>query len=64
MPWHPREEEERDGGMVAWGGGYFPPSSVHYSISFGLTLLCLPCFRRTELGKERLKIGGIGSGLK
>lgn len=40
------------------------PSSVHYSISFGPILLCLPCLRKTELGEERLKMGDIGSGLE
>lgn len=38
-------------------------SSVHYSITFGLTLFCLPGLRRTELGEKRLKMGDIGSGL-
>lgn len=42
---------------IAALGSTSTPSSVHYSITFGLILLCLPGLRGTELGEERLKMG-------
>lgn len=49
--------------MKAWGGTPTPcpaPSSVRYSVSCGFSLLCLPGFKRTELGEERLKMRDTG----
>lgn len=60
----PPIQGRREGrGNEGLGGTLTPcpaPSSVHYSVSCGFSFLCLPGFKRTELGEERLKMRDAG----